>query len=96
MKIVKTIAIVILVGVVAALVAASAWAQQPTPLPHVQMAIPVTPPPGWDPKQWAGMRARCQWLADRAAAHVSAGHVAGYGRRKKLHVIRSLARFCDA
>ncbi len=44
-------------------------ATPPTPLPHVHMGIPVTPPPGWMPKQWADLRARCQDIADKAAAH---------------------------
>ncbi len=48
---------------------ASSGATPPTPLPHVQMGIPVTPPPGWVPKQWADLRARCQEIADKAAAH---------------------------
>jgi hypothetical protein len=48
----------------------SASAQQATPLPHVQMAIPVAPPPGWGAAQWASLRAHCQSLADRAAARM--------------------------
>ncbi len=65
----KATAIVIVVALVVALVGASASAQQPTPLPHVQIGIPVTPPPGWMPKQWADLRAHCQEIADKAAAH---------------------------
>ena len=53
-----------------ALVVLSAKAQQPTPLPHVRMTIPLAPPRGWDAKQWASLRARCQSLADRAAARI--------------------------
>jgi len=48
---------------------APSGATPPTPLPHVQLAIPVTPPPGWVPKQWTDLRAHCQEIADKAAAH---------------------------
>lgn len=68
-NIVKAKPIVIVVALVAALMGTKANAQQPTPLPHVHIAIPVTPPPGWVPKQWADFRARCQEIADKTAAH---------------------------
>jgi hypothetical protein len=47
------------------------WAQaQPTatarPLVHVPIPIPVNPPKGWDPKQWASFRAKCQEYSDKA------------------------------
>src|SRR5277367_6060055 len=69
MNFVKAVLIVIVLTIGAALVVLSAGAQQPAPLPHVNTAIPVTPPPGWDAKQWANLRARCQEIADKAAAH---------------------------
>ncbi len=71
MNFVKAIVIVIVLTMGAALVVLSAGAQQPTPLPHEHIAIPVTPPPGWVPKQWADLRTRCQEIADKAAAHQS-------------------------
>ena len=46
----------------------NASAQQSTPLLHVQLGMPVTPPRGWDPKMWADLRAHCQGIADRSAA----------------------------
>jgi hypothetical protein len=67
MKVAKAIAVVTLVALGAALTK-NAGAQQPTPLPHVQIGMPVTPPPGWDTKMWANLRAHCQGIADRAAA----------------------------
>ncbi len=69
MNAVKATAIVLILAVCAALFVLSASAQQPTPLPHVPIAIPVTPPPGWVPKQWADLRARCQEIADYSTAH---------------------------
>jgi len=69
MNAVKTTATVLVLAIGAALVVLSASAEQPTPLPHVQIGIPATPPPGWVPKQWADLRARCQEIADKAAAH---------------------------
>ena len=54
MNLVKTAAIVFVLAIGAALVVLSASAQQPTPLPHVHIAVPVTPPPGWVPKTVGG------------------------------------------
>lgn len=70
MKLLKATAIAFFLAMAAALVVLSAGAQQPTPLPHVKMAIPVAPPRGWDPKVWANLRAHCQSIADKAAAHI--------------------------
>jgi hypothetical protein len=70
-KIVKAVAIVFSVAIGAWLLVLNARAQQPTPLPHVQLAIPVAPPRGWDAKMWANVRARCQGIADRIAAHLA-------------------------
>jgi hypothetical protein len=63
------LAILLFVLATGTLLVLSASAQQSTPLPHVQLAIPVTPPPGWVPKQWADLRAHCQEMADEAAAN---------------------------
>lgn len=71
MKLVKATEIVFFLATGAALIVLSANAQQPTPLPHVQIAIPTTPPAGWVPKQWSDFRARCQQIADKTAAHVA-------------------------
>jgi hypothetical protein len=70
MKLVKATAIVFFLTTGVALIVLSASAQQPTPLPHVPITIPVTPPGGWGAEQWARLRARCQSLADRAAARI--------------------------
>ena len=70
MKLTKVAAIVLFLAMGAALIGLRANAQQPTPLPHVQLAMPVAPPRGWDAKMWADVRARCQGIADRAAAHL--------------------------
>ena len=69
MNLLKVLAIAFFLAIAAALVVLRASAQQPTSLPHVNTAIPVTPPPGWDAKQWANLRTRCQEIADKAAAH---------------------------
>lgn len=71
LKQLSTLAVLCLAIAGAPLMVQSARAQQPTPLPHVPLAIPVTPPPGWVPKQWAELRARCQERADELAAHRS-------------------------
>jgi len=68
----KTLAISFFVAIGIAHVVLSAGAEQPTPLPHVQIGMPVTPPRGWNPKMWADIRAHCQGIADRAAAHLPA------------------------
>jgi hypothetical protein len=71
MRLAKAMAIFFFLAMEAALVVLSASAQQPTPLPHVQIVIPTTPPAGWSPKQWSDFRARCQEVADKTAAHVA-------------------------
>jgi hypothetical protein len=62
------LAILLFVLATGTLLVLSARAQQLTPLPHVRITIPVNPPPGWVPKQWADLRAHCQEIADDAAA----------------------------
>ena len=37
---------------------------------HVPIAIPVEASPGWDQKQWAGIRQECQDIADKSHAHI--------------------------
>jgi hypothetical protein len=53
----------------------AAWAQaQPTatprPLVHVPIPMPVNPPKGWDPKQWASLREKCQEYYDKSLSHI--------------------------
>lgn len=71
MKLAKLAAIALLLVMGAALLVLSAGAQQPTLLPHVPIAVPMTPPAGWSPKQWSDFRARCQGVADKTAAHMA-------------------------
>jgi hypothetical protein len=41
----------------------------PSPTGHVPLALPIQPPPGWNPQDWARVRQGCQTVADKAAAH---------------------------
>jgi hypothetical protein len=54
-----------------------AWAQAspaatatPRPLAHVPIPIPVNPPKGWDSKQWASLREKCQELVDKGRSGI--------------------------
>jgi len=67
----------ILVVAIAAVVFASGTSispyaqQQPkAPATHVQILIPETPLPGWDPTTWSRLRQSCQSVADKSAAHL--------------------------
>jgi hypothetical protein len=63
-------------AIVVALALTSARAQQasptptPRPLVHVRNLKPITPPRGWDPKQWATLRAECQEIFDKGHAGI--------------------------
>jgi hypothetical protein len=65
-------------AIVVALALTSARAQQaspaatatPRPLVHVPIPIPVNPPKGWDHKQWASLREKCQEYYDKSLSHI--------------------------
>ena len=64
-----------LVFFVALVLQSDARAQQPklspSPTGHAPLAIPLQPPPGRNPQDWARLRQYCQAMADKAAAHQS-------------------------
>ena len=69
MNVARAKAIVIVVAVVAALMGASASAQQPTRAPSGSTAgIPEVAPPSWRQEDWNAMRGRCLELSANLAA----------------------------
>ncbi len=50
--------------------ASPAASATPQALVHVFNPIPVTPPKGWNPEQWATLRAKCQEFFDKAHAGI--------------------------
>ena len=69
----RVLVICVAFGLVSAAEVLAQLRPSPTPLPHVKIGIPVKAPPAWDPKQWAAIRAHCQSIADRSAAHIAIG-----------------------
>src|SRR5258708_13117642 len=62
MNVVRSIAIVIIVAVGAALIAANVRARSPAALPTTSAAvgIPEKAPPGWDQAAWTAIRENCE------------------------------------
>src|SRR5258708_38541064 len=59
----------------------------PTALPHAPLGLPAQAPSSWEQADWTKMRARCQEINDKGAAHVPLTH----GERNVAHYCMSLS-----